>query len=225
MIINCKSCEKNMEVPNKRFKLCSDCKHQNQLKRCKEYKINNKQYVSEYNNNWKYEHKDVISEYNKEYNIKNRKNIQERQTNQHRERRKIDMKYKMSIVITNRLKKFYNGKPNIKDLIGISISRFVEWIEYNFKSDMNWENHGTVWHLDHVIPCEWFDLTTEKDRKVCFHWSNVRPLDKNKNMIRKATCTQKELINHEILAIFFEKNINFEPLITKLLEKFNSGLS
>jgi len=42
---------------------------------------------------------------------------------------------------------------------------------------MNWGNYGVFgWHLDHIIPCSYFDLTNEDHLMVCFNWRNIRPL-------------------------------------------------
>lgn len=42
---------------------------------------------------------------------------------------------------------------------------------------MNWGNHGLEgWHIDHIIPCNAFDLSDESQQKKCFHFSNLQPL-------------------------------------------------
>jgi hypothetical protein len=223
--IICKVCNLSFEMPNKRFKMCEECSRQKKLSRCKEYKSRNKEKVSEYNKKWKEENREIVSEYNKQYNIENRDTIQKRQTEQHRLRRQIDMTYKMSIIIRNRLGKFYTGKHvDLLELVGISMDDFVCWIQSNFTSDMSWNNHGVFWHVDHVIPCEWFNLTEFCERKTCFHWTNMRPLEAIKNMSRRV-CTISDLLNQEIRAKNYDKKVNFEPLVTKLLGKLNSGYS
>ena len=222
-LIKCKECLTNVEMPNKRFKMCSKCSKNKQLQRCKNYKLKNKEHISEYNAAWKSQNKEYVSEYNSQYNIENRATIQARQTKQHRERRKTDPQYKMSIVLRNRLRKFYTGEnPKTMKLVCMSLGEFKKWIETQFTSEMTWENHGTKWHIDHVIPCYWFNLLEQKEREVCFHWSNMRPLEAKRNMARQ-NCTVKELLKQEILARNFNKNVIFEPLVTKLSEKSDNG--
>jgi hypothetical protein len=46
---------------------------------------------------------------------------------------------------------------------------------------MNWNNHGLVWELDHIIPISSFNLLNPEEQKKCFHYSNLRPLIKLKN--------------------------------------------
>ncbi len=41
---------------------------------------------------------------------------------------------------------------------------------------MSWENHGTLWHIDHIIPCNYFDLSNIEEQKICFNYRNLQPL-------------------------------------------------
>jgi hypothetical protein len=42
---------------------------------------------------------------------------------------------------------------------------------------MSWDNYGRKgWHIDHIIPCDLFDLTDYKQQKQCFHYTNTQPL-------------------------------------------------
>ena len=40
---------------------------------------------------------------------------------------------------------------------------------------MSWENYGK-WHIDHIIPCNIFDLTIPSQQEECFNWKNLQPL-------------------------------------------------
>jgi hypothetical protein len=46
---------------------------------------------------------------------------------------------------------------------------------------MNWDNHGTVWELDHKKPISSFILSNPDEQKICFHYTNLQPLIKEKN--------------------------------------------
>lgn len=130
----------------------------------------------------------------------------------------------MSIVLRNRLRKFYTGEKSL-EMVGINLDDFKVWMENNFTVDMSWENHGNYWHIDHVVPCSWFDLTDKDECKICFHWSNMRPLEGSKNMSRQDTCSIQELLCQEIAAKSFRKSVDFKPLTTKLVRKLASGSS
>ena len=97
----------------------------------------------------------------------------------------------------------------------------------------SWNNHGTTWHIDHVLLCHLFDHNDPKDREICFNWKNTRPLPVKTNLARKQLDSQ-DLLCHEIKLHYFEKNnmegynhitYDFAYLTTKLLEKSCSGSS
>jgi len=204
IIIKCKVCEKDIEVENNRFKMCSECSHQKKKDRCKKYKKQNKEHVSEYNKDYKTEHKEQVKVYNHNYNIKNRDQIQKRQTEQHRERKDIDINFKLGNEFRSKLREFIKMKRKTFVLAGCDCDFFRNWIEFNFTCDMHWENHGIVWHLDHVIPVSVFDLSDENSRKICFNWKNTRPLLVHQNLAQKYSYF--DILIHELKTYFYNKN-------------------
>ncbi len=67
------------------------------------------------------------------------------------------------------------------ELLGCSKDELVAYVESQFEQGMTWDNYGE-WHIDHIRPCSSFDLTLEKEQKLCFHWSNLRPLWASENL-------------------------------------------
>lgn len=65
---------------------------------------------------------------------------------------------------------------NVMALLGCTVEEFKAHIEGLFQPGWSWENWGTVWEIDHRKPCAKFDLTDPEQRRVCFHFSNQRPL-------------------------------------------------
>lgn len=63
-----------------------------------------------------------------------------------------------------------------EQLLGTSFEEFRKYLESKFHSDMTWENYGKYWHVDHIIPCDFFDLTKEEHRKLCFNFRNTQPM-------------------------------------------------
>jgi hypothetical protein len=63
------------------------------------------------------------------------------------------------------------------ELLGCSKDELRAHIESLFLPGMSWEGvgrHGI--HIDHIVPCSWFDLSDPVEQKQCFHYTNLRPL-------------------------------------------------
>lgn len=73
-------------------------------------------------------------------------------------------------------------KPNTEKLIGCTLDKFVSHIERLLYDDLELENYGEKWHLDHVIPCNRFDLTDIKQVLACCHYTNLQPLSIKHNL-------------------------------------------
>jgi hypothetical protein len=100
-----------------------------------------------------------------------------------------------------------SGSKLKNKLIDCSKDLLKKWFEYNLELDnIKFEDYG-IWHIDHVIPCSAFDLTEESNIKTCFHWTNIRPLDKYKNLKKSDSILLSDIIQHEIrLKKFVKKN-------------------
>lgn len=73
------------------------------------------------------------------------------------------------------------------ELLGCSIPDFIIYIESRFEPGMTWQNYGSMWHIDHIMPCAIFDLTRTEHQKRCFHFSNMQPLWAIDNCRKSAT--------------------------------------
>jgi len=67
-------------------------------------------------------------------------------------------------------------------LLGCTVAELVAHFECQFKKGMTWKNHGTVWHVDHIIPCCKFDLTDPRQQAMCFNYLNLQPLFAQDNL-------------------------------------------
>lgn len=70
-------------------------------------------------------------------------------------------------------------------LLGCTAPQFIRHIERQFKKGMSWDNRPR-WHIDHIRPCASFDLSDPEQQKICFHYSNLRPIWKSENMRKHA---------------------------------------
>ena len=98
------------------------------------------------------------------------------------------MNYKISRNIRSRFwgaLKNNSKSSSIIKLLGCNIKTLKIKLEQQFKPEMNWENHGEVWEIDHIIPCVSFDLKKLEEQKKCFHYSNLQPLFKTTKIAEK----------------------------------------
>lgn len=222
-ILTCESCGVNTFEKYKMRKYCDDCKVLKNRERCKDYKRNNKEKISEYNVTYKGEHKEETKEYNKNYNIENRESIQQRQNIQHKERRQTDPVYKFCETIRSRIRNcFKQGGKKIlpsMELLGCSGKFLQDWLEHQFTIDMSLDNHGSYWHIDHVIPCAQFNILNETEQVECFHWTNLQPLKASENLSKNDSLRFREIHLHEIKLLSFLKQKNISD--SMLYKNFN----
>jgi len=57
---------------------------------------------------------------------------------------------------------------------GLSIEQFRMWIEIQFVEELNWENFGSAWQFDHIVPVAYFDFSVEDDLILCWNFTNIR---------------------------------------------------
>ena len=67
-----------------------------------------------------------------------------------------------------------------------TVKELKEHLEKQFDDKMNWDNYGSYWHVDHIVPDSWFTYETENDEQFKQAWalSNLQPLSAKEN-IRK----------------------------------------
>ena len=57
---------------------------------------------------------------------------------------------------------------------GLDIEKMRKWFEFQFKPGTGWENFGTTWQFDHIIPVTYFDFALEVELKMCWNFTNIR---------------------------------------------------
>ena len=156
--------ETNKETVKKARKVYYDENADKMRAEKREYYSKNKEAKREYDIVYRVQNKEKISEYKKVWDEKDRLKIQSRI--------KRNLRRRIIHVIQSGYK-----SDSTMNLLGCDIDFFLKHLEQQFESTMNWENYGQFgWHIDHIIPCDAFDLTLEEEQKKCFHYSNLQPL-------------------------------------------------
>lgn len=64
-------------------------------------------------------------------------------------------------------------------LVGYTLKELMAHLEKQFDENMSWDNYGSYWHVDHVLPISWFIYKTPNDIgfKMCWDLDNLQPLE------------------------------------------------
>lgn len=68
------------------------------------------------------------------------------------------------------------------ELIGCTGAELAAHIEKQFKRGMSWKNYGSAWHVDHITPLSYFDMSNPDDQRRAWNWQNLRPLPAIQNI-------------------------------------------
>lgn len=94
---------------------------------------------------------------------------------------KNNLHHKLKDRISSRIRQVMRQRKTTKSdhtaiLVGCSMEQLKQHLQEQFSPEMSWQNYGRYWEIDHIRPCCSFDLTKVEEQKVCFHYSNLRPL-------------------------------------------------
>lgn len=208
-IKNCTVCGKTFKCRRISTKCCSDlCSHKN-------YRRNNpdkyKGYSKKHYNNNREKFLKEQTEYRKRPDAKiKRKKLREKYkqdgtAKKHRQKSYENLKnnptkYALFKIINNcrsrvrqSVKTFDVKKSNERkiELIGCTSLFLKKHLEKQFKPEMTWENYGTYWEVDHIIPISRFDITVRSERNKANHYTNLQPLEAD---INRKLGDKKEII-------------------------------
>ncbi|MCX5895433.1 MAG: hypothetical protein NTZ51_06350 [Proteobacteria bacterium] len=97
-----------------------------------------------------------------------------------------NINYRIKKSLAARLRAVIVKNDSTMNYIGCNIQYLREWFEYNFTSEMNWDNYGSYWSIDHIIPVCKFELTDEDEKLKCCNWTNLMPVTVKYNSSKKS---------------------------------------
>ena len=180
---DCKNCRKNYRENNK--DIIKNKQH--------EYYNNNKIELLQKNKNYRVNKSIIINNQRKEY--RNRPEIKEHIKKKNKDYlpirkekiknlRKTSLNFRLSEILRSKIHKMIKGnKTSYQEIIGCDLITLKKWIEFRFDENMNWNNLGIYWQIDHILPINSFNFNNENEKNICFHWTNLQPLksDINRN--------------------------------------------
>lgn len=129
---------------------------------------------------WRREHQKYKTE---KYKVKRAKYL--------RERRRTDPNFRLLQNLRTRLNYALKGNSKsarTRELLGISVEGCRQHIEAQFLEGMCWENYGE-WHVDHIVPCDSFNLKDAQEQRLMCHYTNLQPLWGSDNERKGSTLT------------------------------------
>jgi len=136
----------------------------------KSYRDENKKYFNDYSHTHYHTKKEIYRKYN-------------------RDRYSTDNEYRTKHTVSSRIHqalKTYQllKKDKTLEYLGCPIGEYCIYLESKFDNKMGWDNQGTYWQIDHILPIASFDLNDEEELYKCFHYTNTQPMEALENRLK-----------------------------------------
>jgi DNA-directed RNA polymerase subunit RPC12/RpoP len=146
------------------------------------------------NARWRKNNPEKVSQWQKDNPEKQRaivrKSINKRRANNLTLRLKHNIHSRMLSALRGRVK-----SDNTIKLLGCSIEHLRNHLEKQFTEGMTWSNYGLHgWHVDHIIPVSYFDLSDPEQQKRAWHYTNLRPMWAGDNIRKSNKIIEVQLI-------------------------------
>jgi hypothetical protein len=67
------------------------------------------------------------------------------------------------------------------------VTNMLRRAEAQFHDGMTWDNYGSFWVVDHIVPVSWWDVGNfPQHLKEASHYSNLQPMFSRDNIVKKA---------------------------------------
>lgn len=126
-------------------------------------KNNNPEKNKEYWEKFKQSDKYMIA--SKEWNKNNRERINARVKERKEQNPLLKLQDSVTSIINYHLPK---KSKQTNEYLGCSYEEYFVYLEQRFDSNMNWDNYGTYWEIDHIHPLS---------KGGSFHYTNTQPME------------------------------------------------
>ena len=113
-----------------------------------------------------------------------------------------------------------NKTKHSVEYLGCSSDKYFKWI-FDYNNSYTLSNHGTVWHIDHVIPLSRFDLNNEEEQMIAFNWRNTMPLSCQENLSKNNKIIQSQIEQHykKLVDYHIQNNLDLPQVYINLFAK------
>jgi hypothetical protein len=83
--------------------------------------------------------------------------------------------------------KAQKGNISYKQFLPYTLQELMLHLEIQFDNKMSWDNYGSAWSVDHILPIVSFCFRTAEDEdfKRCWALENLRPLSVGENKAKR----------------------------------------
>lgn len=174
---------------------CKDCTkadYFNHKKQYKQYREKHKDTRNNQHKQWYENNKEHCRNYSKKYyknNIEQCKQISHNYTDpnwQNNYYNNIKLRRNFHKDVIRSLFSKPNKQHNCYEILNYNKEELKSHLESQFTPEMNWDNYGTYWEIDHIIPKNLFNYESEQDEQfqICWSLMNLRPLSSRINQSR-----------------------------------------
>ncbi|MCI0486358.1 MAG: hypothetical protein L0229_07135 [Blastocatellia bacterium] len=153
----------------------------------KAWREKNADRMKQYGEEYRKTHRERRREYNRQWREENRDYWRDYQS----ERLRTDPTYRLRNYISASIRRaIKKDRKSAFKILGYSVDDLRHRLESLFQPGMSWENYGSLWHIDHIIPKSWFNLTSENgideyELRLCWSLENLQPLWADENLEKK----------------------------------------
>ena len=160
----------------------------------KQYKLKNKEKLSQQNKEYYQKNRKLMKEkskknrqklkkyyqdYFKAYAQENKESLKKYQINRRQNNPSHRLNHNISCSMSHslRLNKLSKKDSHWETLVNYTVQDLKDHIEKLFLPEMSWDNYGK-WHIDHIIPKTFFKYKSTNDTEFRYCWSlhNLQPL-------------------------------------------------
>jgi len=180
----CTKCKNNLPISSfYKHKQASDglspsCKQCEKLRKANDYKINpTRSKIS--SSIWNMNNRNRLNTRQRLRRSSNPEAVR-KYTRDYKRKSRLDINKRLADYLRNRLYSAVKGNSKnvgLSGYLGCSVSELIQHLESKWQLEMSWENYGRFgWHIDHIVPLDFFDLNTEDGIKKACHYSNLQPM-------------------------------------------------